>query len=106
MGFGLLLAPVCRGKACMELELFEMNALALVIGFGMDLIIGDPDGWPHPVIWIGKSISFVEKSYASVAAICALPTAGNRCICDSERVEANEALQFFPEQGMRIFSMP
>ena len=43
------------------MSFFEMNALALVIGFGMDLIIGDPEGWPHPVIWIGKFISFMEK---------------------------------------------
>ncbi len=35
--------------------------LALPIGFVIDLIIGDPHGWPHPVIWIGKLISFLEK---------------------------------------------
>ena len=35
--------------------------LALPIGFVLDLIIGDPHGWPHPVIWIGKLISFLEK---------------------------------------------
>ena len=35
--------------------------LALPIGFLIDLIVGDPHGWPHPVIWIGKLISFLEK---------------------------------------------
>ena len=35
--------------------------LALPIGFLIDLILGDPHGWPHPVIWIGKLISFLEK---------------------------------------------
>ncbi|NLL61714.1 MAG: cobalamin biosynthesis protein CobD [Candidatus Atribacteria bacterium] len=30
------------------------SALTLVIGFGIDLIVGDPHGFPHPVIWIGK----------------------------------------------------
>ena len=35
--------------------------LALPIGFIIDLIIGDPHGWPHPVIWIGKLISLLEK---------------------------------------------
>jgi adenosylcobinamide-phosphate synthase len=35
--------------------------LALPIGFVIDLIIGDPHGWPHPVIWIGKLISLLEK---------------------------------------------
>ena len=34
--------------------------LALPIGFLIDLIIGDPPGWPHPGIWIGKLISLLE----------------------------------------------
>ena len=40
-----------------------MNAslLALPIGFVIDLLLGDPHGWPHPVIWIGKLISVLEK---------------------------------------------
>lgn len=40
---------------------FKMNIAALLIGFLIDLLIGDPDGWTHPVIWIGKYISFMEK---------------------------------------------
>ncbi len=36
--------------------------LALPIGFFIDLILGDPQGWPHPVIWIGKLISLLEKA--------------------------------------------
>ncbi len=36
--------------------------LALPIGFVIDLLLGDPHGWPHPVIWIGKLISFLEKN--------------------------------------------
>ncbi len=40
---------------------FEMNIAALLVGFVLDLIIGDPEGWTHPVIWIGKWISFAEK---------------------------------------------
>ena len=39
----------------------EMNIAAMLVGFVLDLIIGDPEGWTHPVIWIGKWISFVEK---------------------------------------------
>lgn len=39
----------------------KMNAAAMFIGFLLDLLIGDPEGWPHPVIWIGKYISFIEK---------------------------------------------
>ena len=43
------------------MKYFEMNALALLIGFFMDIMIGDPEGWPHPVIWIGKFISRFER---------------------------------------------
>lgn len=34
---------------------------ALVIGFGIDLLLGDPHGIPHPVVAIGKLISILEK---------------------------------------------
>ena len=34
--------------------------LALPAGFGIDLLLGDPQGWPHPVIFIGKLISALE----------------------------------------------
>lgn len=40
---------------------FKWNIAAMLIGFALDLCIGDPEGWPHPVIWIGKYISFTEK---------------------------------------------
>ena len=39
----------------------EWSLCALAIGFGMDLILGDPQGWPHPVIAIGKLISLLER---------------------------------------------
>ena len=44
-----------------QMSFFEMNIAALLVGFVLDLIIGDPEGWTHPVIWIGKWISFAEK---------------------------------------------
>ena len=34
---------------------------ALIIGFGIDLILGDPHSVPHPVVLIGKLISFLER---------------------------------------------
>lgn len=34
---------------------------ALCIGFAIDLIVGDPHSIPHPVIFIGKLISALEK---------------------------------------------
>jgi len=36
--------------------------LALPAGFVLDLILGDPHGWPHSVVLIGKLISFLERS--------------------------------------------
>ena len=43
------------------MNFFEMNLAALLVGFALDLVIGDPEGWTHPVIWIGRWISFMEK---------------------------------------------
>ena len=37
------------------------SLLALVLGFGIDLLVGDPHSIPHPVIFIGKLISALEK---------------------------------------------
>ncbi len=39
----------------------KWSLLALVIGFGMDLVLGDPHGIPHPVVGIGKLISLLER---------------------------------------------
>ncbi len=39
----------------------KMNAVAMLAGFVLDLLIGDPEGWPHPVIWIGKYISLADR---------------------------------------------
>ena len=43
------------------MEFFKWNIAAMLAGFLADLIVGDPEGWPHPVIWIGRYISFAEK---------------------------------------------
>ena len=37
------------------------SLLAVVLGFGIDLLVGDPHSIPHPVIFIGKLISAIEK---------------------------------------------
>ena len=37
-----------------------ISLYAMLIGFGMDLLLGDPRGMPHPVIWIGRLISALE----------------------------------------------
>jgi len=41
----------------------KWSLCALVIGFCIDLIAGDPHGLPHPVAAIGKLISVLEKSF-------------------------------------------
>ena len=37
------------------------HLIALLIGFFIDLLLGDPHSIPHPVVWIGKLISAAEK---------------------------------------------
>ena len=36
------------------------NLLSLLIGWVLDLLIGDPARLPHPVVWFGKAIAFCE----------------------------------------------
>ena len=38
------------------------HLIALLIGFFIDLLLGDPHSIPHPVVWIGKLITAVEKA--------------------------------------------
>lgn len=40
---------------------------AIVCGFLLDLVIGDPHGWPHPIILIGKLIARLEKQVRKVS---------------------------------------
>ncbi len=37
------------------------SLLPLLLGFGIDLLIGDPHNIPHPVVWIGNLIAFLEQ---------------------------------------------
>ena len=39
----------------------KWSLLALLAGFLMDWAWGDPRGIPHPVIWIGNLIDFLEQ---------------------------------------------
>lgn len=43
-----------------------MNILSIYTGYALDLIIGDPYSLPHPVRFIGKLISFVEKQIRKI----------------------------------------
>ena len=38
-----------------------ISIVAIIIGFGMDLVLGDPRAIPHPVVIMGKLISLLEK---------------------------------------------
>lgn len=44
----------------------KLSLIALIIGFGTDLIIGDPHGLPHPVIFIGKLIDMLEHTLRKI----------------------------------------
>lgn len=44
----------------------KWSLFALLIGFVMDLLIGDPHGFPHPVVLIGKLISVLETAVRKV----------------------------------------
>ncbi len=44
----------------------KWSILALIMGFCIDLMVGDPHGIPHPVIFIGKLISGLEKALRRV----------------------------------------
>ena len=37
------------------------NLLSLLIGWVLDLLVGDPQRLPHPVVWFGRMIAYGEK---------------------------------------------
>ena len=41
--------------------MMKWSLAALIIGFGIDLVVGDPHGFPHPVVLIGKLIDALER---------------------------------------------
>ena len=38
------------------------NPLSLFIGWMLDLLLGDPQRLPHPVVWFGKMIAAAEHA--------------------------------------------
>ena len=38
-----------------------LTALAVLGGFGLDLLLADPAWMPHPVVWMGRIITWLEK---------------------------------------------
>lgn len=49
-----------------------LTILPFVLGFVLDLCLGDPPNWPHPIRLIGNSINFVQKH---IRAHCQTETA-------------------------------
>ena len=45
-----------------------MNIISIYTGYALDLIIGDPYSFPHPVRFIGKLISIVEKYIRNITS--------------------------------------
>lgn len=39
----------------------SFKVLPFLGGWLADRLLGDPEGWPHPIVWFGKLISFGEK---------------------------------------------
>ncbi|UHG94288.1 adenosylcobinamide-phosphate synthase CbiB [Spirosoma oryzicola] len=43
------------------MEKLVLVILPLLIGYVLDLLIGDPDNWPHPIRLFGSTIAFCER---------------------------------------------
>lgn len=41
--------------------IYLIKVIPFLGGWLADRILGDPAGWPHPIVWFGKLISFGEK---------------------------------------------
>ncbi len=39
------------------------HLVSITIAYILDMFIGDPPNWPHPVRWIGTMITFIEKRW-------------------------------------------
>lgn len=40
---------------------YMISRIPFIIGWLLDRVLGDPESWPHPVVWFGKLISMLEK---------------------------------------------
>lgn len=40
-----------------------MLTIPLTLGWLLDRWLGDPERWPHPVVWFGRLISMLERKY-------------------------------------------
>ncbi|WP_462409699.1 adenosylcobinamide-phosphate synthase CbiB [Neobacillus sp. Marseille-QA0830] len=43
--------------------MFIYHLMSITLAYLLDMLIGDPPNWPHPVRWIGSFIAFLEKRW-------------------------------------------
>ena len=43
------------------MSLLQLHMIAFAAGFVLDLMVGDPHGIPHPIVWIGKLIGRLDR---------------------------------------------
>lgn len=43
-------------------SIYSFKVIPFLCGWLADRLLGDPEGWPHPIVWFGKLISFGEKN--------------------------------------------
>lgn len=49
-----------------DLSGYQLSCLILLAAFILDTLMGDPRWLPHPVVWMGRAISFFEGKFRSV----------------------------------------
>ena len=64
----------------------KRKVVAMVAGFALDTLLGDPHGWPHPVKLIGKQIDF-EEGLLRKHVFPEVETAGDAWPLDLEQTE-------------------
>ena len=42
-------------------SIYSFKVIPFLGGWLADRLLGDPEGWSHPIVWFGKLISFGEK---------------------------------------------
>ncbi|RLB97900.1 MAG: cobalamin biosynthesis protein CobD, partial [Deltaproteobacteria bacterium] len=40
--------------------MFAGDPWIIIAAFALDLLLGDPSGWPHPVRWMGRAVKILE----------------------------------------------
>lgn len=65
----------------MAVTLLRFTFYSVLIGFVIDLFVGDPRRFPHPIIAIGKFISLCERAFRKIfPKTPAGETAGGACM--------------------------